>query len=132
MDRSLESTGHSAVFVPEANKVDVQPPAAPHSGGVWKQRVRSYTNAMMTILGHRTLTDDVLFTTMCLVEQILNSRPLTSVSDDPEVLEALGPNFFLLGRASPATPFIPNAQRYTDLQRVFRVSHASSDMIWNR
>ena len=28
--------------------------------------------------GKKTLTDDVLFTTMCLVEQILNSRPLKS------------------------------------------------------
>ena len=87
---------------------------------------------MMAIVGIRTLTDDVLSTTMCLVEQILNSRPLTSASDDPEDLEALTPNHFLLGRASPATPFIPDAQRYTDLRRVFRVSQAYADMIWNR
>ena len=87
---------------------------------------------MIAIVGNRTLTDDVLSTTMCLVEQILNSRPLTSVSDDPEYLEALTPNHFLLGRASPATPFIPDAQRYTDLRKVFRVSQAYTDMIWSR
>ena len=57
---------------------------------------------------------------------------LTSVSDDPEDLEDLIPNDFLLGRASPATPFIPDAQRYTDLRRVFRVSKAYADMIWRR
>ena len=87
---------------------------------------------MMAIVGNRTLTDAVLSTTMCLVEQILNSRPLTSVSDDPEDLEALSPNHFLLGRANPATPFIPDAQRYTDLRRVIRVSQAYADMIWSR
>ena len=86
----------------------------------------------MAIVGNRTLTDDVLSTTMCLVEQILNSRPLTSVSDDPEDLEALTPNHFLLGRASPATPFIPDTQRYTDLRKIFRVSQAYTDMIWSR
>ena len=108
------------------------PPGAPHFGGVWERMVRSCKKVMMTIVGNRTLTDDVLSTTMCLVEQILNSRPLTSVSDDPEHLEALTPNHILLGGASPATPFIPNAQRYRDLRRVFRVSQAYADMIWSR
>ena len=107
-------------------------PGAPHFGGVWERMVRSCKKAMMAIVGKRTLTDDVLTTTMCLVEQILKSRPLTSVSDDPEHLEALTPNHFLLGRASPTTPFIPDAQQYTDLRRVFRVSQAYADMIWSR
>ena len=44
---------------------------------------------MMAIVGNRTLTDDALSTTMCLVEQILNSRPLTSVSDDLELQDGL-------------------------------------------
>ena len=79
---------------------------------------------MMAKMGNRTLTDDVLSTTMCLVEQILNSGPLTSFSDDPGDIEALTPNHFLLGRASPATPFFPDAQRHTDLKR--------ADMIWGR
>ena len=89
------------------------PPGAPHFGGVWERMVRSCKKAMIAIVGNRTLTDDVLSTTMCLVEQILNSRPLTSVSDDSDDLEALTPNHFLLGHASPATPIIPDAQRYT-------------------
>ena len=108
------------------------PPGALHFGGVWERMVRSCKRAKMAIVGNRTLTDDVLSTTMCLVEQILNSRPLTSVSDDPEDLEALTPNHFLLGCASPATPFIPDAQRYTDLRIVFRVSQADVVMIWSR
>ena len=57
----------------------------------------------------------------------MNSRTLTSVSDDPEDLEALTPNHFLLGLASPATSFIPDTQRYTALRRVFR---AYANLIW--
>ena len=87
---------------------------------------------MKAVLDGRSLTDDVLITTMCLVEQTLNARPLTSVSDDPDDLEALTPNHFLIGRASLATPFLPDAQLYTDLRRVFRMSQAYSDMIWSR
>ena len=94
--------------------------------------VRIGKKALIAIVGNRTLTDDVLSTTMCLVEHILNSRPLTSVIDDPEALEALIPSHFLLGRGSPATPFIPDAQRYTDLRRLFRVSQVYADMIWSR
>ena len=96
------------------------PQNAPHFGGVSEPSVRSSKKAMTAIVRNRTPTGDVLSLTMCIVEQILNSRPLFSVSDDPEDLEALTPNHFLLGRASPATPFNPDAQRYTDLTRVFR------------
>ena len=108
------------------------PPGAPHFGGIWERLVRSCKKAMIAVLDGRSLTDDVLITTMCLVEQTLNARPLTSVSDDPDDLEALTPNHFLMGRANSATPFLPDAQRYTDLKRVFRVSQAYSDMIWTR
>ena len=87
---------------------------------------------MIAVLDGRSLTDDVLITTMGLVEQTLNARPLTSVSDDPDDLQALTLNFFLLGRANLATPFLPDAQRYTDLRRVLRVSQAYSDMILTR
>ena len=85
-----------------------------------------------TVMDGRSLTDDVLITTMSLVEQTLNARPLTSVSDDPDDLEALTPNHFKLGTASLATPLLPDAQRYADLKRAFRVSQAYSDMIWTR
>ena len=103
------------------------PSGAPHFGGIWERLVRSCKKAMIAVL-----TDHVLITTMCLVEQTLNARPLTSVSDDPDDLENLTPNHFLMGRANLATPFLPDAQRYTDLRRVFRESKAYSDMIWTR
>ena len=108
------------------------PPGAPQFGGICERLVRSCKKAMMAVLDGRSLTDDVLITTMCLVEQTLNARPLTSVSDDPDDLEALTPNHFLMGRANLVTPFLPDVQRYTVLRRVFRVSQAYSDMIWSR
>ena len=55
---------------------------------------------MMAIVGNRTMTDDVLSTIMCLVEQTLNSRSLISVSVDPDESESLTTNHFLLGRES--------------------------------
>ena len=73
------------------------PPGAPHFDGIWERLVQSCKKIMIAILDNRSLNDEVLSTTMCLVEQILNARALTSVSDDPEDLTALTPNHFLLG-----------------------------------
>ena len=70
------------------------------------------------------MSDEVLITTMCLVEQTLNARPLTAASNDPEDLEALTPNQFLLGKSNNAIPFIPNATKYADMREAFKTSHS--------
>ena len=64
------------------------PPEAPHFAGEWERLVRSWKKAMIIIPGNRALTDESLTTTMCLVEQTLNARPITQASDDPNDLEA--------------------------------------------
>ena len=76
------------------------PPSVPHQGGAWERMLRSCKRLFYTILGSRKLTDEILNTTMCLVEDSLDARPLTPVSDDPGSLEALTPNQFLLGQHS--------------------------------
>ena len=75
------------------------PPASPHFGGPWEKLVRACKQAMAAVLGSRRLTGETLSTTMCLVEQLLNSRPLTPVSADVDDLEAITPCHFLIGRA---------------------------------
>ena len=47
------------------------------------------------------MTEDVLLTAIVGAEALLNSRPLTHVSADPDDLEALTPNHFLLLKAHP-------------------------------
>ena len=81
------------------------PLGAPHFGGIWERLVRSCKKAIVAVLDGRSLTDDVLITTMCQVEQTLNARPLKSVSDDPDGLEALTPNHFFLGEGKFSDPF---------------------------
>ena len=83
-------------------------------------------------LDNRCLTDEVLGTTMCLIKQTLNARPLTAVSDDPEDLTALTPNDFLLGRENASAPFMPSSERYHDLRKSFKTAQAYADMIWKR
>ena len=75
-------------------------PSAPHQGGAWERMVGSGKSVIYFILYSRKLTAEILNTTINLVESSLNARPLTPVSDDPDGLEALTPNHFLLGQHS--------------------------------
>ena len=98
--------------------------------GVWERLVRSCKKAMYVVLGNRSVTEDVLSTTMCIVEQTLNARPLTPVSSNVNDLEALLPNHFLLGNTNVCLPYILCAEEFIDHQILFRKTHAN--LIWYR
>ena len=105
------------------------PPAAPHFGGVWERLVKSCKKAMYAVLGNRSVTEDVLSTTMCIVEQTLNARPLTPVSSDVNDLQALTPNHFLLGNRNVCLPYLPCAEEIVDHRKLFR---QTQNLIWDR
>ena len=48
---------------------------------------------MSSVLGSKTLTDEILLTVFAEVESFLNAQPLTYVSSDPEDSESLTPNY---------------------------------------
>ena len=80
-------------------------------------------------MGNRLLTDEVLWTTMFLVEQTLNARPITQASDDPEDLESQIPNHLLLWRANVYKPFNSDAEAYSNHRNIFKSSQAYADVI---
>ena len=63
---------------------------------------KSYLKA---VVKDRLLHEDALHMLLLETESIVNSRPLTSVSDNIDDLESLRPNHFLIGRSSPNTNF---------------------------
>ena len=72
------------------------PPMASHMGGIWERLIRSVRKILSAVMIQQEINDDALTTVMCLVESILNNRPLTVVSDDPSDLEPLTPNHLLM------------------------------------
>ena len=68
-----------------------QTPYAPHTSGVWERLVRSVKRTLKSTLTSQTVNEDVLHTALTEVEGLLNSRPITSVSDDPNDCRALSP-----------------------------------------
>ena len=108
------------------------PPAAPHFGGVWERLVKNCKKAMYAVLGNRSVTEDVLSTTMCLVEQKLNARPLTQISSDATDLEAITQNHFLLGNKNLCLPYLSGAEQIVDHRKLFRQTQAYADFFWDR
>ena len=109
------------------------PPSAHYHGGVWERLAQSCERLFYKILGNRRLTDEVLRTTFCLVEQFLNSRPLTTASSDPKDLDALTPNHFLFGGPSAASLFLVSEKAQPDDHRQrYRKSIAYANAIWHR
>ena len=64
------------------------PASASHMGGCWERLIRTIRRVMSVVL-ENDLTDEVLHTALVEIEAIINSRPLTKVSDDPEDVTAL-------------------------------------------
>ena len=87
---------------------------------------------MYEVLGNRSVTEDVLSTTMCLDEQTLNARLLTPVSCDVIELEAITPNHFLLGSKNLCLPYLSGAEQFVDHRKLFRQTQAYADLIWDR
>ena len=106
------------------------PPRAPQ-GGIWERLVRSFKRVLYTILGTRRLTVEVLHTTFCLVENALNSRPITPVSADPCNLNAITPNHFILGENSTGIPSLVGNKEYDHRKRYAR-AQSYANAIWFR
>lgn len=95
IERQLQQKGIKWVF---------QPPAAPHMSGVWERLVQITKKHLKSAAGDGLLNDVELRTLLAEVEFIVNNRPITAVSDDPDDCSALTPNHFLLQRATQLPP----------------------------
>ena len=77
------------------------PPHASHFGGAWERLIRSARRAMKGICEQQVFaSDETLTTLMCEVEAVINSRPLTRVTDDPDDLRPLTPSMLLTLKGS--------------------------------
>lgn len=82
----------------------LNPPGAPHFGGLWEAGVKSVKKHLYSVIGKELLTYEELNTLIIQIEGILNSRPMTAMSTNPEDLKALTPAHFLIGGPITALP----------------------------
>lgn len=85
-----------------------------------------------SILKEQVLHDESLETLFCETEAILNSRPITTVTEDEKNVEALTPNHILLLKTHPAFP--PGLFQRSDMyikRRLKQVQYLA-DLFWKR
>ena len=71
-------------------------PKNSEAGGVWERQIRTIRKTLLGVLDPNvTLTDEILQTYLTEAENLINSRPITRVSDEP-LVDALTPNHLLV------------------------------------
>ncbi|XP_075157769.1 uncharacterized protein LOC142231036 [Haematobia irritans] len=80
------------------------PPQAPHMGGLWEAGVKSMKVHLKKVAGNLKYTFEEFSTLLIRIESILNSRPISPISETPSDLIALTPGHFLKGSPLTAIP----------------------------
>jgi len=83
---------HSSI---ERMKWKFNPPSAAWWGGYWERLIGTVKNLLRRMLGNEKLTFRALSNILIKVEAVINGRPLTTVTEDPEDLVPLTPAMFL-------------------------------------
>ena len=109
------------------------PPTASHMSGMVERMIRSIRKVFSALVMNisKKMSDEVLETLFCEVENIINSRPLTYVSDSAQDLSPLTPSHLLILRDSPSLC----RRRFPDTDRFrsrWRYVQCLSDQFWKR
>ena len=81
-------------------------PRAPWQGGFYERMVGIVKSCLRKVLFKRKVNVEDLYTVIAEVENRVNNRPLTYISDDINELEALTPSHLLYGRRLETIPSI--------------------------
>ncbi|XP_037932562.1 uncharacterized protein LOC119667346 [Teleopsis dalmanni] len=111
-------------------KFNFIPPRSPHFGGLWEAAVKSAKGHLFRSLANAKMTIEELMTALIEIEAVMNSRPISPLSNDPNDLEALTPGHFLIGTPinSLPEPIVDNHD-LTHLERWKRIA-AVKQQFW--
>lgn len=135
LKESLKTLNRSAVIDSMSSKgIDFKfnPPTAAHMGGAWERLIGTVKRTIGKVLHDQSLRDETLQTFFVEAEKIVNSRPLTKVSIDPNDHEALTPNHFLLGSSNGDCSVPMMNPDSGSLRREWRKSSMLADSFWKR
>ncbi|XP_064462464.1 uncharacterized protein LOC135373131 [Ornithodoros turicata] len=105
-------------------------------GGFWERLIRTVKTCLRKILGRSTLGYEDLATILAEIEAVMNSRPLTYVSEDPNDFAAITPSHFLVGHRLTALPSreprAATGSTPVDLRRRWIYQERLTDRLWEK
>ncbi|XP_057324629.1 uncharacterized protein LOC130667158 [Microplitis mediator] len=99
-----ESSHLQQVLTSDGTQWIFNPPGAPHMGGKWEAAVKSVKHHLQRTIADLLLTYEDFSTFLTQVEALLNLRPLSALTDDPEDISALTPGHFIRGAPLNTVP----------------------------
>ncbi|XP_035207870.1 uncharacterized protein LOC118182603 [Stegodyphus dumicola] len=122
----------SSYFTSESIVWKLISPRSPNFGGLWEAGVKSFKYHLRRTMGSTKVTMEEFLTIITQIEGILNSRPLTPMSNDINEFEVLTPGHFLVGRPITSIPE-PELIEITD-NRLSRWQRTTKfvQLIWKR
>jgi hypothetical protein len=106
-------------------------PLSPHQGGMFESMVKQTKTALKVIIGQQILSWNEMSTVFAEVECLINSRPLGYPSNDPNDLQPLTPNHFIIGRATADVPQGPFREAKAYRKR-FEFVQSLVQQFWSR
>ena len=100
------------------------PECAPHFGGLWEAAAESLKLRLKKVIREVKLTFEEYTIILTQVEACLNSRPLCSLPDSDDCLEAMTPGHFLVGNLLEALPDSSLAYQSNSLLRRWQLCQA--------
>ncbi|XP_054083224.1 uncharacterized protein LOC128920268 isoform X1 [Zeugodacus cucurbitae] len=91
-------------YAPQGIDWQFIPPCSPHMGGLWESAVKSFKFHLKKTAGNHKFNYEEFTTLLARIEAVLNSRPISPLSQDPYDFTALTPGHFLKGAPILAIP----------------------------
>ncbi len=107
-------------------------PNEPHAGGVFESMVKTSKRAIFAVLREADLTFWEFNSTLIAAENLVNSRPLTYQTNNPDDYRVLTPNSLLFGQpCGQLAPMNVEEERYHPRQRWHHLQHVNK-AVWRR
>lgn len=111
------------------------PPHASHFGGAWERMIgvtRGILDSMLLRNGMKGLTHDTLSTFLAEVCAIVNSRPLTTITEDASDLSILTPAMILTQKVGHLPESLPTIEPKELYKSQWRYVQSLADEFWRK